>query len=534
MFDQLAKDVPLPEWATEGTRYRRLAINDLWVDGCFYKHMKHGFYDTEAGGGRFRKMFERAPSIRLNIPMTTADLASRKLFAGRHIPRVIHPKQEVQDALQWLMREARLDRELMTAAFKGQSGAVAICLKIVQGKPRVDVYCAKQCYPVFNDAKDLERMVLCYGVDGSWWLSQGIYTDTDGDEIKTDTDYWYIRIFDDTGIFTTIPVKYEKWAPENHPTKAEDIQVFKDEPWTQIHNLKFVPVIWCTNLVGGEEPDGRSTFHGVLDNCVDLDYDLSQVGRGGKAMVQPKIVIKGRLINYDKHTHGVILDSSHMIHLEPDKKMGEQEVKGSDAKLLEMEGGGISAFMKDYIERISVWTKEIMSANRKDPNTVKGTLSGKAIELIDEDFIDLIYVFRQAYGDYGLLLVIKWLAIMCCRVAKALANEEGLKKFKGVKEEDIEDLELRWPELYEPDAQDTQFLSTALTTAIAGGLIAQPQAALIFDLHLDKSTDIFDLGQEYGKIPAPNVPNLQITPPGADLPKKDDVAPGKKPAKKKE
>ena len=123
---------------------------------------------------------------------------------------------------------------------------------------------------------------------------------------------------------------------------------------------------------------------------------------------------------------------------------------------------------------------------------------------------------------------------MCIRAAAGPAASQGLDKFKKVAEEDLDDIDLRWPELYEPDPQDTQFLSSALTNAIAGGLIAQPQAALIFDMHLDKSTDIFDLELEAGKLPPPVVTNIQPAEPGGGLAKQEERPATKRNSRKSE
>lgn len=524
MLEELSKGLPIPKWAPPGCRYYNLSLNQIWLRGKFYDHIPYGFYETEASGGRYRKMFDRRPSIRLNVPMTTGDLVSRKLFAGRHAPSVMHEKENVKEALEWLVREARFEAEFSNVAINGQSGSVAICLKIADGFPRMDVYQGRYCQPHFNDAKNLDQMVIAYCVDGSWFLEQNVTTDNDQEKIEVGQEYWYIRIFDENGIYTARPPKCEKWNPVDNDPHPVNMVILSDPKLSMKHNLGFVPVLWLTNLPNGDEPDGRATFDGVLHNCIDLDYDLSQIGRGVKAMVNPQLFVKGRIINYDKFSGGVhVLDSTNMLHLEPDKKMGEQSITGGDAKLLEMSGGGLQAAMEHYVERVKVFTMEIMAANRKDPNTVKGTLSGKAIELIDEDFIDLVQVMKQRYGQYGFEVALKLLGKMCVKLNSKF--QDLLEKFKGISEEEIDDLELRWPEMYEPDAQDTQFLATAFSAAIMGGFMDNEQAALIFDMHLDKSTEIFNLGVEKGKkLPGP-IEGFEAPKPGAGLPKKEEEKP---------
>ncbi len=62
------------------------------------------------------------------------------------------------------------------------------------------------------------------------------------------------------------------------------------------HQLGAVPIVWIRNLPGspttGDNADGACTFAAAMHSQVEIDYQLSQVGRGLKYSSDPTLLLK--------------------------------------------------------------------------------------------------------------------------------------------------------------------------------------------------------------------------------------------------
>jgi hypothetical protein len=227
--------------------------------------------------------------------------------------------------------------------------------------------------------------------------------------------------------------------------------------------------------------DGRATFGGILDNCIHLDYTLSQFGRGLNACASPQLMVKGRILNFDQKSGAHVMGPSNMLQLAADRKdMNGISVSGADAKYLEMSGTGIEIGMGNWIEKIKQWTQEIMAVSRKDPETVSGAMSGKAMELIDEEFLDLVAVQQTNYGEYGMLEVAKMMARMLVK-----GNHP---KFAGITEAQIDDCQLEYPKVYTASPAEVQMLIDAVLEACVNGLKDPEEGAQYLDSQIGWNT----------------------------------------------
>jgi len=500
-IEVLTDAMPIPKWA-RGTRFENLYICDMWLDGEQYSHIKYAFAQ-EQDGGQFRKMWERRPSVRLNLPILGAKLTSRKLFAGKHAPRLVHKDEKIQDALKWLARTAKIDWHMLGAVRMGQSGSVALTFAIVDEIPVINVWAGKHCVPKFDDADQLTELVLCYTVPGYEWMAsnEGTRTDCDGKPIDVNGDYWYIRTYNDADIVTWQAIPAGDWEPVTgfiDSTKRDKIKELDKVP----HNAGFVPAMWLRNMPNGNNVDGESSFgRNALSNCIHIDYTLSQLGRGINYMAAPQLMVKGRVMNYEKtygNTH--VFGPAHMLNLPMDRSdPGGAGVSGADAKMIEMTGDGIKVGMENWVERIKVWTLELMSISRKDPNNIKGAMSGKAIELLDEDFIDFVQILRTSYGEYGSLEVAKRLSEMLIAA--------GHEKFKGISEKAIDEIEQEWPRLYSPDPEEIKQLVEGISGAITAGLVDPEPGVKWFQTQVDvRSPDATGMPAENPPPTEPQTP----------------------------
>jgi hypothetical protein len=454
----------------EGTRFEKLYLLDRWLDCNFYDEMPL-YFNQEKTGGSYNPIHSRQPSVQLNFPNFIADLTACKLFAGRHVPRLKHKDENFLLNVQALVEELRLPIKMMEAIKRGSVGSTLILFKILKSNDTVrgvvNVKQTQYCTPVFNEFEDLIGVMEHYLCMGAALLSnqpEPLTRDRDGDPIRSDSKYWYVKIIDTKGECIYFPLKEHSWNPVNagRYRDAETALVpypMENNPF--IHDLGFVQGVWIKNLTGGSHPEGKSTWEPALNNFIELDYLESQTGRGLKYSAAPQLVIKG---DFRAEVEGDEMkspprDAGYLLRLAADTKdqMGTDS-SGHDAKLLETNGNASKA-AEDYVNSLKHKTFEGLRTARKDLESIKGTMTGKVIELIDEDFLDLLQEIRLTYCTYGYLPLVK-------KICKA-ASKSGHPLMVGVSDTLIDGLVIDFPPAYLPDGQEIQFIISALVEATA-------------------------------------------------------------------
>lgn len=489
--------IPIPEWAV-GTRFEPLIEMDSWIRAKQYSHIKLPFSKEEVSG-KFVKMWERSPSIRLNLPKLGATVSSRKLFAGKHKPQLNHDDEKVTDAIEWLGHASKIDWHFLDAAKNGQQGSAAITLSLVEPTdgndqteliPVLSVWPGKDCTPRLDDADRLTELQVAYTIKGYEWLGlrNGVVNDWQNEPIDPKGDYWFVRRWSKEDIVTLKPMLEGDWNPVD--AQWDDVMQGHERvvpELTNVHKLGLLPAIWIRNLPNGCANDGIATFDGALSNCVHLDYTLSQLGRGINYMGSPQLMVKGRILNYERQQGGVhVFGPAHMLNLPADRsEPGGAGQSGADAKLIEMSGAGIQVGMEQWVEKVKHWTLEAVQLSRKDPNTLNGQMSGRAMEMLDEDFIDLVQVLRCTYGEYAYQDIFKLML-------KLLVMKKH-PKVAGLTDKMIDEIKLEWPRLYAPDPQEVLFLTQAIQAAITAGLMDNVQGADWLGTQIDTKFEPVDM-----------------------------------------
>ena len=468
MLERLEAKFPYPPWADE--RYRRLAFLDAVLAGDLFKSLKGSFYDDSfAGAGRKPKLIDRRPSARFNLARMVGRQTARKLFSGRHAPRFTHPDNgKLALAAEALMREGFLKTRILQAVTWGSVGSVAIqfCVKDGgEGIPRIvfNVYRARMCYPRLDVLGELKSLRLWYVISAAHAadLSKVDYA---GNKIQNDRDYWFVRDFLPGREVTYVPVEvgseikgvcYDDIIQTVELTTLSDLD-FRFEPG-------IVPAHWFVNLAGGDFPDGACTWQDAVPGMIEIAFTLSQLGRGVRYNATPQLVTIGRRKKgsgpFAPGESRINRDANEVIALDAESENGTEKTGRGDAKLLEMKGMAVKAGL-EYCERIRKYSLEQIGASRKDPDRLHFPQSGKAMELLDEDFFDLVGELRTCYGDYGLIPLMKK-AIM-------VAAHAGHPLLKGVKLDDLDALSLKWPRPYQPTAQEVQLFAQALSLLVNG------------------------------------------------------------------
>jgi len=449
LFEKIASSIKYPEWIGRYPRYRRLDLRDKLLDGEFYSHLKYAFYDETDSSGAIIPLVERRPSAQYRLARMVARWCSRKLFSGRHVPKIRHPEKGVGKAVEKALAHYKFMERMSEAVLRGSVGSVAMTFRMEKeagaGAPKlaIDLWPAKYCEPQFDPFYELARLRVQYLCPMAGFRAMGY---AGKPEIPDSDLVWFVRDYGPDEEVTYEPIKRDDWNPPDG-FKVKNLDFVPLEGETYPHELGFVPAHWFVNLTGGGDPrspDGVCTFEDAIPNIVELDYTFSQVGRGVRYNSAPQLVVIGDLLNGDTVTRGPM----NYIQVSSGYKEEEGQAKGAgDAKLLEMSGAGTEVGLK-MIDQLRNTALEIIAASRKDPDKMKGPLSGRAMEYLDQDSDDLCMDLRSQYGEHGALPFMK-----------KICTAAGLCK-------DPSALTLQWPRLFQPTPDEVYSLVQAFALAM--------------------------------------------------------------------
>ena len=335
MFKKISATIPFPVWAEEGTRWRKLEIYDRLLDGTFYDHLPYAFYDEqEPGTDRYIPLAKRRPSCQYRIPRYVARWAARKLFAGRHIPKIRAKDKATEEQINKLLTGTRIWPTMFEAAYRGTVGSVAVTFRVDGEKIGLKVWRSVWCSPQFDDFGELTLLRVHYVVDASQLSVIGLSG-------EANRKYWFIRDYGVKEEITYTPVLENDWNPvSGFKTPGQELV-----PHTIIeHNLGFVPGIWIMNPAG-MLPDGAALWEDAIPDNIEVDYLMSQASRGSRYSCAPQLVTKGEMVGGGDGGNGInptTLLAFRSDHKDPDGNT----IGGGDAKLLEMSGSGVEAALK--------------------------------------------------------------------------------------------------------------------------------------------------------------------------------------------
>ena len=165
-----------------------------------------------------------------------------------------------------------------------------------------------------------------------------------------------------------------------------------DEARSVQHGLGFVPMVWIRNLPGqsstGDIVDGACTFRAGIETQIEIEYQLSQAGRGLKYSSDPTLLIKEPVT-----TDSEIIKGAGNALIVSEK---------GDARLLEI-GGTASAAVIEYVRTLRELALESVHGNRANADRLTAAQSGRALELMNQGLIWLADNLRVSYGEGALL-----------------------------------------------------------------------------------------------------------------------------------
>jgi len=443
------KDVDLPD------RAYRLSILGRVLDGSMYNNLKYAFHQEKSPADEYVTLRERRPSVRYRLCRLVVDDSVSLLFSEGHFPAIECVDDEpTKESLEALVKDLNLNEVLIDAATRGSVGSVAILLRVLDYRPFLNVMDTAYLTPTWKKtAPDtLESVTELYKVKGKVLKAAGFAASEDN------ADYWFQRDWTE---------QEEVWyIPLIDKDKKEGKSPQRDTARTVTHKLGFVPMVWVKNLPGGDDADGACTFPDeAIDTNIEIDYQLSQAGRGLKYTSDPTLLIK--------EPAG---DGSAMV-----KGAGNAIVVGpdGDAKMLEINGTAVEAVI-EYVRLLRELAVESMHGNRANADKMSAAQSGRALELMNQALIWLADKLRISYGEGALLGLLKMLVKAHAKVPLKLKDGTQLPEIAPIAQ-----ITLRWPAWYAPTMQDMLDRSNTLRTLCDSGLLSRETAIKILSAEYD-------------------------------------------------
>lgn len=435
-------------------RTAELALMTAVLDGTLYDCLEYEFHQEKTDSGEYIPIAKRQPSVRYNLCRLLVEDSIALLFGEGRFPSFSCSDVDAAQVLNDVVDETGLSEIMQEAAFKGSVGSVAILIRVLKHRLFFDVMDTLFLTPEWNpEAPDtLLRVTEAYKVKGSALRDQG-YTITDDDLNAT---FWFQRVWDDTAEIWFLPWRVDA-KPED---KAEPVI---DKAKTVTHDLGFVPIVWIKNLRGAASTiDGACTFKPAIDSQIEIEYQLSQGGRGLRYSSDPTLLIKEPAApSLDDEGQPLVRSAANAIVIDAD----------GDAKMLEINGTAVQAVI-EYVNSLRELALESIHGNRSSADKVSGAQSGRALEMLHQSLIWLADKLRTSYGERGLLPLIKMI-VAARRKMPIQLLDQAMPELPATLR-----LKLTWPPWFHLTEHDKGEQSNRIGVLYDKGLISQEQAVI--------------------------------------------------------
>lgn len=442
MFDTIAALLPPdPDYPP---RTSRLSLYKRIQDGTLYNALPYEFQDERTASGEYIPLRQRRPSVRYPLARIVVDDSVSLVFSDGHFPTIDTDDQDLRSILSDFAVETNLNAVMQEAALRGAVGSVAIQMRILKGRVFLKVIESLYLTPTWDpeEPDTLASVVEKYKVPGSTLATMG-YTIPEPQAV-----YWFMRSWD-----RQAETWYEPW-----PVAGLDPPRIDSQRTTR-HGLGFVPLVWIRNLAlgpdGADGIDGACTFASAIETSIEIDYQLSQAGRGLKYSSDPTLLIREPAGDGRELVRG---GGNALVVSE----------KG-DARLLEINGTAAAAVI-DYIRTLRELALEGLHGNRASADRLTAAQSGRALEMMNQGLIFLADNLRVSYGAAILQIV---------RMVLTAAHLYPIKiAGRPVAQFDVlPRLRLDWPRWYPQSSDDRASDAKTLATLIQSRLLS-PETAL--------------------------------------------------------
>ncbi len=433
MFDSLMALIPRD--ADYSERTWRLEVLGRVLEGRLYEGLPFAFSDERGAGGEYIPLRMRRPAVRYPLARVVVEDSVSLVFSEGHFPTFECEDVVARGVMADVAAEAGLNAVMQEAVLRGSVGSVAILMRVLRGRVFFSalptLYLMPQWEPQAPDV--LASVTERYKVRGAELVARGY------EAVDPAVEYWFMRRWD-----AEREVWFQPWPVRGPGGPIEDAAR------TVRHGLGFVPLVWIRNLPGGDAVDGACTFRAAIESMIEIDYQLSQAGRGLKYSSDPTLLIKEPAAVGSEIVRGA---GNALIVSE----------KG-DARLLEIGGTAASAVI-EYVRVLREFALESVHGNRASPEKLSGAQSGRALEMMNQGLIWLADNLRVSYGDA--LLRLARMVVRASNVFPLVAMGAEVVPIGPVR------WTLKWPRWQMPGAEDRERDARTLSTLAAAGQISR-------------------------------------------------------------
>ena len=457
---KMPRDRDLPPRA-----FRLQALGSV-LDGTMYDGIRHAFHDEMSAAGEYVPLSSRRPSVKSGTCRTVVDDSVALLFSEGHFPTAHTADKATAAALAAFAKDRRLNETMAQAATVGSVGSVALLFRVLKGKPFVNVMPTVYLTPVWDpeDPDTLLKVTERYKVRGSDLVGMGYPLPENG----VAESFWFQRTWD---------AENETWfLPFPVAASREGAEPAVDAERSVVHGLGFLPIVWVRNLPG-DGIDGACTFEAAISTTIEIDYQLSQAGRGLRYASDPRLVIRNPGGENTPITGGA---ANAIILSDP----------AATADFLEINGTAATAVL-EHVRHLRGVALESIHGNRADPDKLAAAQSGRAMELMCQPLVWLADRLRTSYGEGALLSLYR----MVCAASRKVGGGIVIGG-QRVRDLDPEGISLVWPPWFAPTATDRQATATTLSVLVARSILSEETATRL----VSDSLDIEDVPRERAMI----------------------------------
>jgi hypothetical protein len=486
-------------------RHFTLDVYGRVLEGAFYDHLPYGFHIEQNGAGEYVPLRDRRPNVRYNLCRLVVDDAVSLLFSEGHFPTpdLGDAEDAAKQAVLDLIKGSKLNDLLLEGATIGAAGSVAFQMRVLKQSDNTtnliffSAHATGFLTPTFDPANPdkLLKITERYKVRGDALKAAGYAIEPK----LLRSLFWFQREWDDTSETWFVPLL------RTDALKGLLPQIDNGPNKTLAHGLGYCPWVWVKNLPGKlkliatdrdpalawSDVDGACTFEGAISAMIEIEYQLSQAGRGLKYNMDPWLLLK--------EPAAPVAGQPFVKQPTTSLIVGEK----GDAKLMELEGSAFEVVL-EYVRALRELGLENVHGNRADSQKLAGAQSGRAMELMNQALIWLADRLRVSYGE-GALRSLLTMAIKAHAKYPITVGADVLPAINPATP-----ITLIWPAWYAPTAADRTANATALNTLKTAGLMSTETGVK----SIASDYDIEDIPAEVAAIRADKEWEATLVPPG--------------------
>lgn len=417
-FRELMEGMKIPDGA--GDRYRKLEALGRMLTGELYEDLPFDFSTEKGHDGKYLPLRKRRPSVDFNLAYEITQDTLAELFGDEQFPAVQLVRKgeqlgEQAQILSDLIDAVELQQTICDVYEEGVVGGVGVVVRRSDdGLPFYEILPAKWCEPVYRSAvsTQLAALVVTYPITPEEAEDKfpGI---TKEKQNEGATLFWYRYVVGPAEEVEYRPLPahlFKRLGEVDEATKAK-IE-FAEHKRTE-HGFKSrTPAIYAKNLGGKQrEIDGPALWWPIRNMCVEIDYTLSQAGRGLRYCADPMLFLrKGDLDNSDVpagYESTAAGGMAEQVDADGSAVRGASQIlvgrgKDADAKVLEISAQGITE-EREFVRDLREYALEVLGGMKARAEHLKSAPSGAAIDKGLKPLRRLVRRQRRPYGNRALL-----------------------------------------------------------------------------------------------------------------------------------